>query len=52
MNCEDYAQGVVHELRGQDFEHFWLPTYLNVDIFYPKRGQKEAFFDPLPILST
>ena len=40
--------GVVHKLRGQDFDHFWLPTYLNVDIFYPKRGQKEAFFDHLP----
>ena len=24
-----------------------LPTYLDVDIFYPKHGQKEAFFDHL-----
>ena len=29
----------------------YLPTYLNVDIFYPKRGQKEVFFDHLPTSS-
>ena len=29
----------------------YLPTYLDVDIFYPKRGQKEAFFDHLPTSS-
>ena len=40
--------GAIQKLRGQDFDHFWLPTYLNVDIFYPKRGQNEAFFDHLP----
>ena len=44
-------QGAIQKLRGQDFDHFWLPTYLNVDIFYPKRGQKEAFFDHLPTSS-
>ena len=27
--------GAVQKLRGQDFDHFWLPTYLDVDIFYP-----------------
>ena len=31
----------------------YLPTYLDVDIFYPKRGQKEAFWPPTHlILST
>ena len=35
--------GAIQKLRGQDFDHFLLPTYLGVDIFYPKRGQKKAF---------
>ena len=46
-----YYIGVIQKLRGPDFDHFWLPTYLNVDIFYPKRGQKEAFFYHLPTSS-
>ena len=43
--------GAIQKPRGQDFDHFWLPTYLDMDIFYPKRGQNEAFFDHLPTLS-
>ena len=43
--------GAIKKLCGQDFHNFWLPTYLNVDIFYLKRGQKEAFFDHLPTSS-
>ena len=27
--------GAVQKLRGQDYDHFWLPTYLDMDIFYP-----------------
>ena len=41
----------IQKLRGQDFDHFLLPTYLDVDNFYPKRGQKEASFDDLPTSS-
>ena len=50
--------GIITQfIRGHSkttWTRFWpflttyLPTYLNVDIFYPKRGQKEAFFDHLP----
>ena len=50
-----FWHGVIQKLRGQDFYHFWLHNYLDVDIFYPKRGQYEAFFDHLSthlILST
>ena len=47
----DFTQGAIQKLRGQDFDHFWQPTYLNVDIFYPNRGQKETFFDHLPTSS-
>ena len=46
-----FLQGAIQKLRGQDFEHFWLPPYLKVDIFYPKLGQKEALFDHLPTSS-
>ena len=31
---------------------FWLPTYLDVDIFYPKRGQKEALHCPRSFWTT
>ena len=48
ITAEETKLGAIQKLRGQDFDHFWPPTYLNVDIFYPKRGQKEAFFDHLP----
>ena len=45
------GMGAVQKLHGQDFDHFWLPTYLDVDISYPKHGQKAAFFDHLPTSS-
>ena len=44
----------VNYIKGHletTWTRFWLPTYLNVDNFYPKRGQKEAFFDHLPTSS-
>ena len=43
--------GAVQKLLQQDFDHFWLPIYLEVDIFHPKSWQKEAFFDYLPTSS-
>ena len=46
-----HGQGFIQKLHGQDFDHFWLPTYLDVDISYPKHGQKAAFFDHLPTSS-
>ena len=46
-----FPYGAIQKLRGQYFDHFCQPTYLNVDIFYPKRGQKEAFLDHLPTSS-
>ena len=51
MKKKYFCFGAIQKLRGQDFDHFWLPTYLDVDIFYPKRGQKKAFFDHLPTSS-
>ena len=46
----------IGTLRGHSkttWTRFWpfLTTYLNVDIFYPKRGEKGAFFDHLPTSS-
>ena len=43
--------GAIQKLRGQDFDNFWLPTYLYVDTFYTQRGQKEALFDHVPTSS-
>ena len=51
LNVLNFYIGAIQKLGGQDFDHFWLPTNLDVDIFYPKRGQKEAFFDHLPTSS-
>ena len=45
---DNFVIGAIQKLGGQDFDHFWLPTYLNVDIFYLKRGQKEIFLTTYP----
>ena len=34
-----FSQGIIQQLRGQNFEIFCLP---------PLSGQKQAFYDPLP----
>ena len=59
-SSEDLLMCQSFLIRGHSkttWTRFWpflttyLPTYLDVDIFYPKRGQKEAFFDHLPTSS-
>ena len=54
LESVEFTQGVIQKLRGQEFDYFWKPTYLDVDIFYPKRGQKKSIFWPPThlILST
>ena len=47
----DVPLGAIQKLRGQDFDHFLLPTFPEVDNFHPKCGQKEAFFYHLPTSS-
>ena len=42
MNNRHPWQGAIQKLLGQDFDHFRLPTYLNVDIFYPVSEKKES----------
>ena len=52
-----FGIGVIQQLRGQNFAIFSAPTPtpnpLRGQFLYPERGQKQNFFDPLPlILST
>ena len=39
--------GGIQQLRGQNFAMFWPPHPLRGQFLYPKRGQKQTFFDPL-----
>ena len=40
--------GAIQKLRGQDFGHFWLPTYINLNV-----DKKKHFLPPTHlILST
>ena len=49
--------GLRRIIQRSDFVKIMLSSFqamdmdMDMDIFYPKRGQKEAYFDHLPISS-
>ena len=41
--------GGIQQLRGHNFAIFWPPTPWVDSFLYPERGEKQTFFDPLPL---
>ena len=44
----NYGLGAIQKLRGQDFDHFWQPTYVDVDFFTLNLDKKKHFLTTYP----